>query len=296
MTTLPSQAIAGETPEKKLYEKNSLYQFISVVENTDKKERYVYTGSNRRQAHGGMSLENPEKLIFEYTRVAFVSLAFSDRDPEDVLFVGLGGGAMPKYFSRYYPEANIDIVEIDPEMIKISRKYFDFQERGNMKVHTADGRVFIKRARKKYDIIFLDAYQGNHIPFHLTTVEFLKEVRKKLKDGGIVVSNIMSESRNKFFYSMLRTYTEVFPHIYCYTRWTTSDNFIFVATVDKEKKESIHVWVRAKELETKKHFDIDIATINQDQYGYYTDYKRDAEILTDDFAPVNLYRHMEVEN
>jgi spermidine synthase len=293
---VPSQVIAQKDSEKIIYEKNSLYQYINVVENSEKQERYIYTGSTRKQAHGGMSLENPDKLIFEYTRVAFVSLAFLDRDPEDVLFVGLGGGAMPKYFSRYYPNANIDIVEIDPEMIKISRKYFNFQESSNAKVHTVDGRVFIKRSRKKYDMIFLDAYQGNHIPFHLTTVEFLKEVKKKLKDGGVVVSNIMSEFRNKFFYAMLRTYTEVFPHVYCYNRWITSVNFIFVATANKEKKESIHVWVRAKEIETIKNFDIDIPTINQDQYGYYTDYERDAEILTDDFAPVNLYRHKSVED
>jgi spermidine synthase len=289
----PSAGSTQENSTKTLYEKNSLYQFLRVVEDSSKKERYIYVDNQKKLAHGGISLESPDKLLFEYTRISFISLAFMDREPKDVLFVGMGAGIMPKYFINYYPDSMIDNVEIDPEMVMIAKDYFDFQDKENMKVHVMDGRVFIKRTTNKYDIIFLDAYQGEHIPFHLTTVEFLREVKKRLKDGGIVTSNILAENKNKFFYSMIKTYLQEFSQLYIY-QGRVSDNFIFIATADSTKKESIHAWVRAKELMKQKKFNIDLPVITQ-SHGHYTDYEKDAKILTDDFAPVNIYKHMKVQ-
>ncbi|RPI33290.1 MAG: hypothetical protein EHM54_10935, partial [Nitrospiraceae bacterium] len=98
------KAFALEPSEKLLFKKNSLYQYIAVVEDTAKKERYV-RNQKRDYAQGGIYVNAPDKLLFEFTQMGFVSLAFLDRDPRDVLFVGLGAGAMPKYFNKHYPEA-----------------------------------------------------------------------------------------------------------------------------------------------------------------------------------------------
>jgi hypothetical protein len=121
----------------------------------------------------------------------------------------------------------------------------------------------------------------------------LREVKKRLKDGGIVTSNILAENKNKFFYSMIKTYLQEFSQLYIY-QGRVSDNFIFIATADSTKKESIHAWVRAKELMKQKKFNIDLPVITQ-SHGHYTDYEKDAKILTDDFAPVNIYKHMKVQ-
>jgi spermidine synthase len=293
LTLFTSEGIAGQSTEKLLYEKNSLYQYIRVIENTERNERYLLN-SKRSEIQGGIYVKEPEKLYGEYTRMAFISLAFLDRKPEDVLFVGLGAGAMPRYFSKYYPKVKVDVVEIDPEILKIAKEFFYFRKSENMNVHISDGRVFIKRTRKKYDLIFLDAYQSGSIPFHLTTVEFLREVKGKLKDGGIVVSNILSKNRNRFFYSMIKTYKEEFVHLYCY-KGKLSDNYIFIAATGGPKMESINVWMKANDLMMMKKFDIDLPWINQESYGYYTDYEMDASVLTDDFAPVNLLKYMEAK-
>jgi spermidine synthase len=201
-TLFPFKGFALESSEKLIFEKNSPYQYISVIDDTAKKKRYV-RNQKRDYAQGGIYLNAPDKLLYEFTQMAFVSLAFLDRDPKDVLFVGLGAGAMPKCFNRYYSGANVDIAEIDPDMVAVAKKYFYFNENEKMKVHVADGRLFIKRTRKKYDLISLDAYQNDYIPFHLTTVEFLKEVRSRLREDGVVVANITSPFRNKFFDSMI---------------------------------------------------------------------------------------------
>jgi spermidine synthase len=284
-----SRGVAAEAAEKLIYEKNSLYQYISVIDDTLKKERYV-RNQKREYSQGGIYLNAPDKLLFEFTQLAFVSLAFLDREPEEVLFVGLGAGAMPKYFNRYYPEAHTDVVEIDPDMVDVARKYFYFKENDSMKVHVNDGRIFVKRSKKKYDLISLDAYQNDYIPFHLTTVEFLKEVKSRLRDDGVVVSNITSPFRNKFFDSMIMTYKKVFPHLYIF-KGSKSGNFIFVATAGKSLKDQESIEARAAEIQAFKKLDIDLQEFAE-RYENSSEYEwKGAKVLTDDFAPVNLYQH-----
>ena len=290
---MPFWIMAVEASEKIIFEKNSVYQYIQVVEDPAKKERYV-RNQRRDVSQGAISLNEPGKLIFEYARMGFISMAFLDREPNDALFVGLGAGSMPKYFSRHYPDANIDVAEIDPDMVSVAQKYFYFTEHAKMKVHVEDGRIFIKKSKKKYDVIVLDAYQNDYIPFHLTTVEFLKEVRKRLKDGGVVVANIMSPFGNKFFDSMIMTYKEVFPHLYIF-KGKSSANYIFVAGAGNIKRDKESIVAKAGQIEKARHFDFNLADMAA-RYEYSSAYEwKGAKILTDDFAPVNLYRYQASE-
>ncbi|MBI5075835.1 MAG: fused MFS/spermidine synthase [Nitrospirae bacterium] len=289
LALFPLKGFALEPSEKLLFEKNSLYQYIQVIEDTVKKERYV-RNQKREFTQGGIYVNAPDKLLLEFTQMSFVSLAFLDRDPKDVLFVGLGAGAMPKYFTSRYPDASIDIAEIDPDMLVVAQKYFYFKENERMKVHVDDGRLFVKRTKKKYDWIILDAYQNDYIPFHLTTLEFLREVKSKLKENGVVVANITSSFKNKFFDSMVMTYKKAFPHLAIF-RGKTSGNFIFVATTGSIMKDKENVVVRARKIQSVRKFDFDLedfATRCEACEAYEWE---GAKILTDDFAPVNLYQH-----
>jgi len=287
LALFPLQSLAVESSEKLIFEKNSLYQYIQVIEDTVKKERYV-RNQKKEYTQGGIYINAPDKLLFEFTQMGFVSLSFLDRDPKDVLFVGLGAGAMPKYFAARYPEAVIDIAEIDPAMVTVAQKYFYFKENERMKVHVDDGRLFVKRTKKKYDWIILDAYHNDYIPFHLTTLEFLKEVKSRLKDGGVVVANITSPYRNKFFDSMVMTYKKAFPHLVIF-KGKKSANFIFVATTGSKNKDSIEA--RAHKIQSARKFDIDLVDIAS-RYEPSDAYEwGGAKTLTDDFAPVNLYQY-----
>lgn len=289
LTLLPVQGLALGPTEKMLFEKNSLYQYIQVIEDTTKKERYV-RNQKKEYTQGGIYVNAPDKLLFEFTQMGFVSLAFLDRDPKDVLFVGLGAGAMPKYFTGRYPDATIDIAEIDPDMLMVAQKYFYFKENERMKVQVDDGRLFVKRAKKKYDWIILDAYQNDYIPFHLTTLEFLKEVKSRLKEDGVVVANITAPYRNKFFDSMVMTYKKAFPHLAVF-KGKRSANFIFVATAGIKIKDKDSVLARVLKIESAKKFDFDLEDIAS-RYEPSEAYEwAGAKILTDDFAPVNLYQY-----
>jgi spermidine synthase len=279
-----------------LYEKNSLYQYIMVIDDNEKRQRYILN-SKRDYIQGGIYIDNPDLLLFEYTQNSFISLAFLDWEPKDVLFVGLGSGSMPRYFHRYYPAAEVDVVELDPDILHVAEQYFSFQKTPGMKVHIQDGRMFIKRVKKQYDMIFLDAYKDDFIPFHLTTTEFLQEVKKKLKKGGVVVSNISSPFRNKFFYSMIETCKTVFPHLYIIKGSKAinyTNNYVFIATESSTQENAENILREARALQKAKKFDIDLPMTSW-LFAYYTDYEGNGEILTDDFAPVNMYRHMKSE-
>jgi spermidine synthase len=107
----------------------------------------------------------------------------------------------------------IDVVDIDPVVVEMARKYFGFREDAFMHVAIADGRRFIEKCKEPYDIIFLDAYGTNNIPYDLTTKEFLQAVRRALGPQGVVAANIWSSSYNRLFGEMLRTYQEVFDDL-----------------------------------------------------------------------------------
>ncbi len=163
-----------------------------------------------------------------------------------------------------------------------------------MRVHIQDGRIYLKRTRNKYDMIFLDAYRGEHIPFHLTTVEFLRELKEKLKAGGVVVSNILSSSHNKFFWSMVRTYKEEFETLEIFEGGEGGfENFIFVAAVNNVYMEEETLLERAGSIQSAKGMDIDLRRTPW-EYGK-RGYEKDSKVLTDDFAPVNLYKEMEID-
>ncbi|MBI5544432.1 MAG: hypothetical protein HY901_11110 [Deltaproteobacteria bacterium] len=95
--------------------------------------------------------------------------------PKKVLVVGLGGGAMPMFLRKLHPEAQIEVFELDPDVVKVARKYFGFAEDKKLKASVGDGRALIEAAPGGWD---------------LPTVEFLKMLRGKLTPGALVVGNV----------------------------------------------------------------------------------------------------------
>jgi spermidine synthase len=156
---------------------------------------------------------HPDHLILPYTRSAMVGLTFMYQ-PLRILILGLGGGAIPMFLRNHFPDIEIDVVEIDPELIELAKKYLGFCEDDKLKVHASDGRKFVLNSKHIYDIIFLDCYSSDGIPYHLTTNEFLLCTKKVLNPSGVVIANLWSGSLNPIYDSMLRTYQSVFHDTY----------------------------------------------------------------------------------
>jgi hypothetical protein len=107
-----------------------------------------------------------------------------------VAILGNAGGTTARALGVYYPDAEIDGVELDPAVSRVGREYFGLGDNPRLTVHDADARPFLRASDTRYDLIVVDAYRQPYVPFYLTTEEFFRLVRSRLEPGGIVALNV----------------------------------------------------------------------------------------------------------
>lgn len=255
-------ATLARADEKVLYEKPSMFGTIVVTEDENglRVLRFARNGARQSLVKPG----DPDYIGLPYARSAFVGLALSE-EPRRMLVVGLGGGTLPMFLQKHYPDATIDVVDIDPDVVDVARKFFGFRDDEFLHAHVADGRQFIEQSRQPYDVIFLDAYGSDSVPLHLTTQEFLRAMRQALKPGGVVVSNVWGRYANPIYDSMVRTYQEVFEDLYILDV-AGSGNMIVLALPRKQPLNRGELAQLARKVSTAKNFRFDLGDLVN--YGF----------------------------
>ena len=282
---LMTSSIVLAEGEEVIYEGDSLYHHIRVSE----VDGYRYLSFNRTRGNqSAVNVRDTFELKFPYTRASFVVPAFLDQKPERILFIGLGGGSIPRVMAKYYPDARIDIVEIDQEVIRVAKEFLFFEPTPMMNIIEMDGRRFLRSSRDYYDIIFLDAYDDLSIPFHLTTKEFLEIVKQRLTPDGLVASNIWGPRSDEFYLSEVKTYQQVFPNIYCIDS-VSANNYILIANSHKKDMTKTILQEHISSLQNRFKFDFQLMTY-ADTFEDLSKMPFEAKVLTDDFAPVEILR------
>lgn len=251
-----------------LHEAPSAYNTIIVTEDPPGVRTLQFERFGARQSV--VKLGDPDHLELPYVQTVLVSLALLD-EPARALVVGLGGGTIPTFLHRHFPQLTIDAVDIDPEVVDVARRYFEFKEDDRLRAHVADGRKFIEDCRNPYDLIILDAYGSDNIPKHLATAEFLKATRQALTPGGVVVGNIWSRGSNPLYDSMVLTYRSVFNQVIPLDV-PGAGNIILLALPRSEQVRRSDLVRRARALSEAKRFAFDLG--NTTQYGYRSDRTR----------------------
>ncbi len=232
--------------------------------------------------------------MLEYTKLAFCGLLYKP-EPERMLVLGLGGGVIPREMHHYFPGLEIHVVEIDPEIPLIAKRFFGFRQDDKLRVHIADGRMFIKKQLRrdpvpKYDIVILDAFNSDYIPFHLMTKEFLEEVKGVLAEDGVVVANVFYD--NRLFDAELKTFLTVFGRCLVFVGGY-SMNAMLVAPGPTGPTLTVREAAgRAKILQRKHRLAFDLLTVAKRLRPNIRPDSR-AKVLTDDRAPVNWLRTQE---
>lgn len=112
---------------------------------------------------------------------------------QNVLILGLGGGSAAELVQKYWPEARITGVDIDPQMVSLGKKYLQLANLGNLEVVIADAGQFLASENRvkteKFGLILVDLFQGNKIPAKFYTDSFIKLTKKMLLTGGVVAFN-----------------------------------------------------------------------------------------------------------
>ncbi|WP_157470966.1 fused MFS/spermidine synthase [Colwellia sp. PAMC 20917] len=231
----------------------------------------------------------PQRLVFNYTKLLFSGLLLIEQ-PKSILIVGLGGGTMSNVLQELYPTSKITNVEIDPAVVKVARQYFGFLENQAVSSIIQDGRIFIKRAlirKQQYDWIILDAFNGDYIPEHLLTQEFLQEAKDLLSPEGVLSANTFSVS--DLYAHESATYKAVFGDFYNVRNYKNSNRIILAAKGQLPSVELINQ--RAKKLQTRlTPFNIDLLKISQQMtpISVEQDWPEKTKLLTDQFSPANL--------
>ncbi|MFB3817341.1 MAG: fused MFS/spermidine synthase [Candidatus Methylomirabilales bacterium] len=277
-----------------LLEKDSFYNHIKVAESDGL--RYMDFENLRQSA---MLLSDPTELRLRYTRFLALPLVLRP-EPKRILILGLGGGSFPKRLHRDFPDLTVDVVDIDPAVVAVARQYFQVPEDARLRLHVKDGRRFVQETAERYDVIYLDAYNSDTIPFHLTTREFYREVAARLAPGGIVVSNIIGSLRgpgSAFLRAMYRTLHEVFPTLYAVPVYRVEAGFvplgeinvILIATQERERQSRREFVGRAGRLGGKLVPASELADYASHVLELPIE-TRDVPVLTDDYAPVEILR------
>jgi spermidine synthase len=214
-------------------------------------------------------------------------LKFYKPDFRNTLMIGGAGFTFPREYLRTYPGASIDVVEIDPQMPRIARRFFRLQDDPRMSIIYQDGRVFLNQCEaRKYDVLLMDAFGSLFsVPYQLTTVEAVRQMERVLADDGVVIFNLGSAIRgegSQFLQAELNTYKAVFPNVY-----------VFKVNSDYADERLQNLIIAASKREMRMpavSADPKLSALLSHQYA--ASLRAERPILTDDLAPVEYYNSM----
>jgi spermidine synthase len=208
---------AEPTPGKEvIFSQESFYHRIEVSENGTSpfKQRLLKLDST---AEGAMNPDNGN-LVMDYQHYWRLPLLKDEAKITSALFIGAGAFGMPEALSREFPEARVDVAEIDPAVIEVGKKFFKLGEHPKVQSHAGDARHFLRSQKdQRWDLVFGDAYAGiRSIPSHLVTKEFFQLVSDHLTPEGVFVMNAITAvqgEKAELLGGILATLRTVFPHV-----------------------------------------------------------------------------------
>ena len=271
---------------RNIHRERSLYRNILVTEDSTRRCMRFTVSSRSGQNQSCRIVDNPVALVFPYAKMALSGLLVKD-NPRRILIVGLGGATLSDTYSRLFPDAEIIISEIDGAVFRVARDYFDFAETERIKVDIGDARVYVKRAALRgeiFDLVILDAFNGEYIPEHLMAEEFLEEVKQLLPDDGMVIANTFSTSR--LYAAESNTYQRVFGEFYN-IRMPGSGNRVIIASKEPLPDQNTLESIAPAFQQRLEIFDMDITDFPELMSTEIT-WDTDQRILTDQYSPANL--------
>ncbi len=271
-------AAPAATDDRTLYEGDSIYHHITIRE--DRGERCMIFGRQRDLRQTCIELAKPDASVFEYTSMMFAGFLFRP-DAKKVCLIGLGGGYIPTVFRMHLPQVQLRTVEVDPLVEKLAKQHFKFTLAAGQTLSIDDGRQFLKKGADRYDQIWLDAFNSDYIPAHMTTKEFLQLVKSRLNDGGIVIQNLFGG--NSLYDAQIATIQSVFAKVFVFEGQRTGS--IIIVASDRPACEPAGLRKQAEKAGGKiGRIDL-LAEVAKCRIAPVT---KSAPILTDDFNPANL--------
>lgn len=267
--------------EKPLCEAESIYNYLLInrKDNVTTLSTHVFLGVQSMYAPE-MGLTD---LCYDLALLSHYFLKPAEK-PEKVpvLVLGFATGTFAKLCRKYFPDSQIDGVEIDPGIVEAGRKYFALTD-DDARVFVDDGRAFLTKTDKKYRIIFLDAFQDVTYPFHMATREFFQQLMRNLSDDGVLVINVNMRSQIKpdLVSYLTGTLQGLFPKVMLCTH-PDYYNRVFFVSRDGQIFDNFKANFAALPI------DHQLFKLAQRAFPGLKDAEKSDLVLTDDLAPVEL--------
>jgi len=192
-----------------LYEQESPYQFVQVVQRDG--ARYLYLNE-------GIAIHSewrPHTVLTGDEWDMFLCVPpLVGRTVRSVAILGNAGGTTARAYGVFYPSARIVGVELDPVVTAAARRYLGLGRIPRLHVVTADARPFLERTHERFDAILIDAYRQPYVPFYLATQQFFRLVRSRLRPGGVVALNVATvPGDHRLAAAIAGTLRTVFPQV-----------------------------------------------------------------------------------
>ncbi len=269
-----------------IYQKDTLYHRLIVQDDAISGTRTLLLDNH---FHSAMDLRDPDRIVFQYTKYFHLGLAFSP-EIRTVLFIGGGGFSGPKQFLRDYPDMNVDVVEVDPEVIRVAKEYFRVPDDPRLRIFAEDGRTFLSKSDRIYDLIILDAYAKSYVPFHLMTREFHELAYSRMSDDGILISNMITSLTGRtsdLFRAELKTMEDIYSSIKIYPVSGEAGGIVQNVMVLAQKN-GVKLHIDEVRENANNFVKVNLNDILERQYVTPID-NVGSVILTDDFAPVENF-------
>jgi len=265
----------------------SLYNDIYLRRREDGYYMLMFGAERLRYVESIVNADDETELPVYYTQSMTAGLAFPEK-LESAAIVGLGGGRTAWYVHKYVPELKFTAIELDPEVARIADRYFGVREEENFGIIVRDGRVALDRSDDTYDLIFVDAYRGPFVPFHLLTTEFYELVAERLNPGGVVVQNV--EPSTMLFDSAVATIGAAFDNLH----FISGKGNIVIVGYDGPRLADEVILERARQRQDQYGFRYELPELVG--RAYEPEWDATAEPLTDDWAPVEFLKAIERHN
>ena len=233
--------------------------------------------------HSYVDLQDPSYLEFSYTR-SFASVVDAARpgEPLDALHIGGGGFSIPRYLDFTRPGSQNLVLEIDKGVVELDIRKLGLELGDGIEVKIGDGRMGLaEEPAGSRDLVVEDAFGGLAVPWHLTTVETARQIRRILRPEGIYLVNVIDYAPLLFARAEAATIAGVFPHVALISRpgvlaGSGGDNLVFVASERPLPIEAVEAQLARRVPE--------YMLIEGSEYETFAG---NAEVLTDDYAPVD---------
>ena len=181
--------------------------------------------------HSYVDLEDPTHLEFEYTQWMGDAIDDMAAGPVEAVFVGGGGFTLPRYVAATRPGSSSRVLEVDGDLVELARERLGLRTGPDLSVRVGDARVTLRgEADDSADLVVGDAFGGVAVPWHLTTVEFTRDIRRVLRPDGLYLLNVIDYEPRNLVRAEEATLREVFENVALVGHADPGGNHVFLAS------------------------------------------------------------------